>query len=194
MGNEPEETPVVVTDKRGQKKDDTVGMPTAEELLADDSTPSNPALAAQLAEERERLAAWEAMTDEERQAVLAQQAAEEQGSPFAGGGMQTPPDEHAGKKAVLTMFTIVVHRDGTAVASDNTDLSMFEPEFPVTSESIYRAICEIKKDIESTAAGTATVMAMHSYAAHAQQEAQARGLAEQLGKRGVATPPRRGRR
>jgi hypothetical protein len=190
--DEPEEMPVTITDKRGQKKDETVAMPTAQELL--DSGSENPALAAQLAEEQERLARWEAMTDEEKQAELARQAAEVEGVPFQGGGMQAPPDEHAGKKQVLTMFTIVVHNDGTALASDDTDLSKFEPQFPVDANMIYRAVCEIKKDIESTAAGTATLMAMNAHAQHMQQEMQARALAEQLGQRGHQVPHRGKRR
>lgn len=185
-GHDEPSMPVTITDKRGQNK-----MPTAQELLDSDS--SNSALAEQIADEQQRLAEWEAMSDEEKQAVLAQQAAEQEGVPFAGGGMQAPPNEDAGKKQVLCMFTIVVHNDGTAVASDDIDLSKFDPQFPVDANKIYRAVCEIKKDIESTAAGTATLMAMNAHAQHMQQEMQARALAQQLEKRGAPTPPRRGR-
>lgn len=185
-GDYDEPMPVTVTDKRGQNK-----MPTAEELLDSDS--SNAALAQQLAEEAERLAQWEAMTDEVKQAVLAQQAAEQEGVPFQGGGMQAPPSEDAGKKQVLTMFTIVVHRDGTAVATDNMDTSMFEAEYAVDANMMYRAVCEIKKDLESTDAAKMVLMFMNQQMAVMQQQAQASALAGQLRDRGVTTPPR-GRR
>ena len=183
---EQEQLPVTITDKRGQAKP----MPTAQELLDSDS--SNPALAEQLAEEQERLAAWEAMTDEERQAVLAEQAAGVEGVPFQGGGMQAPPDEHAGKKQVLSMFTIVIHNDGTALASDDLDLSKFEGQFPIDANMIYRAVCEIKKDIESTAAAVATLQMMNTHAAMAAQQQQAAALAQSLQMRGHQ-PPKRGR-
>ena len=185
-----EAMPVTITDKRGQAKP----MPTAQELL-DSDPPGEPSeFERQLADEKERLAAWEAMTDDERQAVLAQQAAEMDGVPFQGAGMQAPPDEHAGKKQVLTMFTIVVHRDGTAVASDDIDLSKFEPEFPVDANMIYRAVCEIKKDIESTAAASATMQFMNTHAAMIQQQQQAKALADRLGMPTGGKPPRGPRR
>lgn len=192
MAEEPEEqeTPVTIIDKRGQQKADEPVMPTAQELLDSDS--SNAALADQMEAERQRLAEWEAMSEEEKQELLARQAAEVQGVPFVGGGMQAPPNEEAGKKQVLTMFTIVVHRDGTAVASDDLDLSKFEPEFTVDANMIYRAVCEIKKDIESTAAATATLQFMNTHAAMVAQQQQAQALADAVGRRGHQVP-RRGR-
>jgi hypothetical protein len=190
MEQEQQEMPVTITDKRGQKKD----MPTAEELLADNDPPGDPTeFERQLAEEKERLAAWEAMTDEERQEVLAQQANDINAVPFQGGGMQAPPDEHAGKKQVLTMFTVVVHNDGTAVASDDLDLSKFEAQFPVDGNMIYRALCEIKKDIESTDAATMVLQFMNTHAAMVAQQQQAQALAQGLQMRGQQPPPR-GRR
>lgn len=185
---EQEQLPVTITDKRGQKKDEP--LPTAQELLDSDS--SNPELAEQLEAERQRLAEWEAMTDEQRQELLAQQAEGVEGVPFVGGGMQAPPNEEAGKKQVLTMFTIVVHNDGTAVASDDYELDKFDPQFPVDANMIYRAVCEIKKDIESTAAATATLQFMNTHAAMVAQQQQAAALAKSLELRGHK-PPKRGR-
>lgn len=189
MSDEPsEQEEPRVTDKRGQKKDEPKPeMPTAEELLADDN-PST--FEQQAAEEAARQAEWDAMSEEEKQEVLARQAAEAEGVPFQGGGMQAPPNEHAGKKQVLTMFTIVVHNDGTALASDTFDLSMFEPQFPPDHSNMYRAICEIKKDLESTAAAIATVQLMNTQMQMMQQRAQAEALAGQLGRRGVRPPGR----
>lgn len=172
---------VVVTDKRGGKDR------TAEEIAEQTE------FVKQLAAEEKRLAEWDAMSDEQKQAILAQQAAEQESVPFQGAGMQAPPSEDAGKKSVLAMFTIVIHRDGTAVASDDYDLlSKFEPEFPVDADKIYRAVCEIKKDIESTSAATTTLMMMNQHAQHMQQQAQANALAAQLSQRGQQTP--RGKR
>ena len=187
MDEEQPETPVTITDKRQRGMGKSNDLPTAEELLADEQPGT---FEQQAREEAERQARWDAMTDDEKQAELARQAAEVDGVPFTGAGMQAPPDEHAGKKRVLSMFVIVVHPDGTAVATDNMDTSMFEPEFPPDGGIIYRSVCEIKKDIESTDAATHTLRFMNQHAAMAMQQAQTEALAGQLGRRG--TGPRRG--
>lgn len=191
-----QETPTRVTDKRGQKKEQPP-LPTAEELLASTSERTIP-----MAEETEfarqqreaeedarRAAEFDALPEEEKQRILAQQAAEAEGGlPFAGGGIQTDGES---VRELLTVFVVEIDLDGTATAKP---MEMFEPtkvtyEHTVTPRMMYRSCAEIMLDIEAAETSHLTLHMMRTVGEQAAAAQRAQMLEKQLAQRGV-----RGRR
>lgn len=189
-------TKVTITDKRGKKKDmdafnegaseGRAPLPTAQELLdmdgQEDGEDSKTEFEKQRLEEERRVAAWEAMTDEEKQAVLAKQAAESEQIPYGGGGVQ---NEGEMKKSVMTAFIVVVDLNGSALATDNLDiLDSLDIERSATPDDMYRSLAEIQKDILAQATAMHTVMLMSQQAQQMQSQARAQQLAGQVQQRG----------
>ena len=168
-----------ITDKRKVNKKQEP-LPTAEELLEQTGGPS--AFEQQQAEQ----ANWDNLSDDEKQAILAQQAAAEEGLPFAGGGIQT---EGETKKEVLTVFAIVVDLDGTATAMP---LSVFEKmqdsitfERDADARIMYRSCSEILLDIQMADTAHMTLQMFKTVGDQMAAHQRAQALAQQLDKRGV---------
>lgn len=185
---DPEQYPTRVVDKRGQNQKKEP-LPTAEELLEQGDAEQSE-FERQKAEEeaeRARLAAWEELSEDERQAILAQQAAEMEAAPFAGGGLQV---EGETKKEVLTAFAIVVDLDGTATAMP---MRLYEEQTRdnITYERdadprvMYRSCSEILLDIQVTESAHTTLQFFRTVGDHMAAQQRAQALAQQLDKRGA---------
>src|SRR5256885_3605905 len=195
---EQEETPTRVTDKRGLKKQPTKPeqpLPTAEELLADTPVVTDESEFVRQQREAEedarRAAEWESLSDDEKQAVLAQQAAEAESSPYAGGGIQTDGET---KKELLSVFVIEIDLDGTATAKP---IHMYDPDKvevqrEVDPRMMYRSCAEIMLDIDAAETAHLTIQMMQHVGAQAAAAQRAQALEASLQQRGMTS--RRGRR
>ena len=175
--------PPRITDKRKVNKKEP--LPSAEQLLEQGDAEQSE-FQRQAEEERARLAAWEDLTEDEKQAILAQQAAEEGGLPFAGGGIQT---EGETKKEVLTVFAIVVDLDGTATAMP---IALFDKqreeltwERDADARVMYRSCSEILLDIQAAETSHLTLQMFKTVGDQMAQQQRAQALAQGLQKRGV---------
>lgn len=192
---DPEETPVRVTDKRKKAKQQK--MPTAQELLDKETPP--PATDGVVVEETEsefarqqreaeedarRAAEFEAMSPEEQQALLAQQAAEAEGVPFAGGGIKT---EGENKKEILGAFVIAIDLDGTSYACpwDGFVADDFVMQREVTPRMMYRSCAEVMMDIEATETSHMTLQMFKTVGDLMAQQQRSQALSQQLQKRGM---------
>ena len=174
-----EHGPVTITDKRGKAKPVEQGVKQTPEEIEEANE-----FQRQQTEEQARLAEWEGMSDEEKQEILARQAAANEGIPYAGAGVQ---NEGAQKKAIMAAFVVVIDVDGTSLATDNLDTSGYDIQRPVTPPMMYRACAEIMKDVQSgeTALHVLRMMAQQGQAM--QQQQHAAQLQAQLAKRGIRT-------
>lgn len=193
--SEQEETPTRVTDKRGQKKppDATPDqeMPSAEQLLEQTGGPTILG-DDEFARQAEQNANWDNLTDDEKQAILAQQAAELDGTiPFTGGGLQT---EGETKKELLAVFVIEIDLDGTATAKPfrqfEPDKEGFEPDKvtvqrDVTARMMYRSCAEIMLDVEAAETSHLTLQMMQHVGAQAAAVQRAKALEQSLSQRGM---------
>lgn len=187
MSEQPENEAPRVTDKRGKQKP----LPTAQELLDQDAAGLREAteqseFQRQAEEERARLAAWEDLTEDEKQAILAQHAAEEGGLPFAGGGIQT---DGVTKREVLTTFAIVVELDGTATVMP---MSLFDEkradlvwERDADARVMYRSAAEIMLDIQAAETSHLTLQMFKTVGDKMAAQQRGAALAQGLAKRGV---------
>lgn len=191
---QPEETPTRVTDKRGKGKKPE--MPTAQELL--DATNTTEAginepesefdrQKREAEEDARRAAEFDAMSPEEQQALLAQQAAEEQGTPFAGGGIKT---EGETKKEILAAFVVAIDLDGTAYASPLAafDEDAFIIQREVTPRMMYRSCSEIMLDIQSAETSHQTLQMFKTVGDLMASQQRQQAMTQQLQKRGVRVP------
>lgn len=188
--HEEHEYPTRVTDKRGlnKKKDapkaaaEQDPLPTAEELLEQTGGPS------EFEQQAEENANWDNLTDEEKQEILARQAAAEEGGlPFAGGGLQTDGET---KKEVLTVFAIIIDLDGTATAMpmriyDEQVRDNITFEVDATSRQMYRSCAEIMMDIEAAETSHLTLQMMKTVGEQAAAAQRAAALQQQLAQRGL---------
>lgn len=199
MAEQPEETPTRVTDKRGKKKQQA--MLSADELLEMSGpgpttpqdvteTPGETEFERQQREAEEdarRAAEFEAMSPEEQQAMLAQQAAEAEGVPFAGGGIQT---DGKTRKEILGAFVIAIDLDGTAYACpwEGFEADDFVMQREVTPRMMYRSCAEVMMDIESTETSHMTLQMFKTVGdlMSAQQRQQA--MERQFAQRGMKPP------
>lgn len=191
---QPEETPTRVTDKRGKGKKPKPEMPTAQELLdhteAGEPSPEESEFERQqreAAEDARRAAEFDALSPEEQQALLAQQAAEEQGTPFAGGGIKT---EGETKKEILAAFVVAIDLDGTAYASPLAafDEDAFIIQREVTPRMMYRSCSEIMLDIASAETSHQTLQMFKTVGDLMASQQRQQAMTQQLQKRGVRVP------
>lgn len=181
---QPEETPTKVTDKRGSKKPGKE-MPTAQELLDQDQGETEFERQKREAEEDARRAAeFAAMSPEDREALLAQQAAEAGSVPFAGGGIQTDSEV---KHEVLSVFVIVIDLDGTANAMpvEAFDPAAFEVQRDVTPRMMYRACSEIMMDVQVAETSHTTLQMFKTVGDMVSAQQRQQALAQQLHQRGM---------
>lgn len=202
--SEQEDAPRITDKRKKPKADPAPGMPTAEELLATtdgieynrqhdvhhaaeeerkDAETEFERQQREAEEDARRAAEFEALSDEEKEALLAQQAAEAEGVPFAGGGIKTDGET---KKEIRTVFVVMVDLDGTAYAMP---YEMFEADKHIVQQEpsgrqIYRSCAELMLDIETTETASATLRMMDAVAQVRANQAQTQALQQQLAKRG----------
>ena len=175
---EPEEPAVVYTDRRKITAEGEVKFPTAQELM--EATANAPE-----------------MTEEEKQELLARQAAEYEGVPYEGGGINAPVQQEVPN--YRTAFTVVIGQDGVpsivhAVApekfGDDEEGNRVElgPAFTYDRDPVNRdiwlACTEIAGDINraETAMVTANALAQQAAAGMMRQQAQMAQAMQSRGK------------
>lgn len=180
-----------ITDKRGQPKPVTdvhteqeiaeAKMPTAEELLEQPST---------FEQQAQQNDTWENLSDDEKQAILAQQAAELEGTPFAGGGIKV---EGETKREILAAFVIAIDLDGTATAMpvELFEQTPVEIQRDVTPRMMYRSCAEVMMDIEGAETAHLTLQMFKTVGDHMAQAQRAQALNQQLASRGGVRGKRR---
>lgn len=107
------------------------------------------------------------LSDEDQQ-LLEQQAADYQ------------PPKTEGPQSVMAMFLVVVHNDGTSLATNDLDVTKYTPQIEPTSGVMYRACAEIMKDILVTDTAVTTVQFVNRQAQMAMQQAQAQQIQQRM--------------
>ena len=161
MSDREEEEPAIVrTDKRKITREGEVRFPTAQELL--DTTNE--------------------MSDEDKQTLLAKQAAEYEGVPYEGGGINAPVEPNVPN--YRTAFTVLVSEMGVPsivevevplkeVDGQPTEEPVFTYDRGPNNRDIWLACTEIAGDINraETAMVTANALAQQATAGMARQQA-----------------------
>lgn len=160
---DPEEPAIVRTDKRKITADGQVRFPTAQQLLDETNT-------------------QDAMTDEEKESLLARQAAEYEGVPYEGGGIEAPVEPNVPN--YRTAFTVLISEMGVPsivqvevphkeVDGEPTEEPVFTYDRDPNNRDIWLACTEIAGDINraETAMVTANALAQQATAGMARQQA-----------------------
>jgi hypothetical protein len=150
----------IVRDKRGSKTPKP--LPTAEELLAQETAGEAEAIAAQLLLEKQ--------AEEEAARVGAE-------SLYEGGGLKEGEESAPKRHSVIAAFVVLLNHDGTATAGplDLEYLSLIDTERDVTATDMFKSCHEIIKDVVAGDTAQTVVNYMQQASmAMAQQQAAAR--------------------
>jgi len=187
---DPQETPTRVTDKRGANKKPAAQMPTAQELLDQETPPpvtegetEFQRQQREAEEDARRAAEFEAMSPEEQQEMLARQAAEAEGIPYEGGGVQTDGEA---RKELLTAFVIAVDLDGTAHAMpwELFEIDKVTLQRDVTPRIMYRSCAEIMMDVQVAETSHTTLQMFKTVGDQMAAAQRGQMLAQQVQQRG----------
>jgi hypothetical protein len=188
---------VRVTDKRGKAKAKDEEMPTAQQLLdeppADNRDPAETEFDRQRREAEEdarRAAEFEALPEEEKQRILAEQAKDVSGIPYQGAGVQN--EEDADVKEIMSAFAIVIDLDGTATAMplDIYNKNKWRQQRDINPRMMYRASAEIMMDVQAAETGNLTVQIMNVVGQQMAEQQRAAAIQQQLAQRGMKPPGR----